>query len=406
MPKQRRSFSAEFKAKVGLEALTGIEPLHVIAQRHQVHPVQVSQWKKEVSERLPEVFAKPSAQVRDEIARDQKEKELYARIGQLQMELEWLKKKLARSGTEERRRMIEPAHPRLSVRQQCELLELPRSTYYHRPKPEPEEDRVLRQVIDETYLAHPFFGSRQMTRWLRRQGHAVNRKRVRRLMQQMGLEAIYRRPNLSKAAKAHPVHPYLLRDLAVTQPNQVWATDITYIPLAGGFVYLCAVIDWHSRYVLAWELSNTLDAAFCVRAVARAMARHGRPEIFNPDQGCQFTSAEFTQPLLAAGVRLSMDGKGRCLDYRGAADSLTRLRRTPLAQPQARGGLSQTLRVGRGRAPADRRLPRLLQRAPPALRPRPRHPRRDLPPPRPPPAGRLTASGEGGGGRKANAVSL
>jgi putative transposase len=210
--------------------------------------------------------------------------------------------------------MIEPAHPELSVQRQCALLELPRSTFYHRAKPEADTNLALMRVIDETYLAYPFFGSRQMTRWLRRQGHTVNRKRVRRLMAAMGLEAIYRRPNLSRRAAAHPVYPYLLRDLAVTRPNQVWATDITYIPVQGGYVYLCAVIDWHSRYVLAWELSNTLDAAFCVRAVRRAMERHGKPEIFNTDQGCQFTSAEFTQPLLAAGVRLSMDGKGRCLD--------------------------------------------------------------------------------------------
>ena len=210
--------------------------------------------------------------------------------------------------------MIEPQHPRLSVAQQCQLLALPRSTYYHRPEPESDTNLALLRVIDETSLAYPFFGSRQMTRWLRRQGHPVNRKRVRRLMRTMGLEPIYRRPNLSQAAAAHPIYPYLLRDLAVTRPNQVWATDITYIPVRGGYVYLCAVIDWHSRYVLAWELSNTLDATFCVRAVQRAMAAHGVPEIFNTDQGSQFTSAEFTQPLLAAGVRLSMDGKGRCLD--------------------------------------------------------------------------------------------
>jgi putative transposase len=210
--------------------------------------------------------------------------------------------------------MIEPEHPKLSVKRQCVLLELARSTYYHRGRPESDENLRLMRVIDETYLAYPFFGSRQMARWLRRQGHEVNRKRVRRLMAAMGLEAIYRRPNLSKAAVAHPIYPYLLRELVVNRPNQVWATDITYIPVQGGYVYLCAVIDWHSRYVLAWELSNTLDAGFCVRAVRRAMTRHGTPEIFNTDQGCQFTSAEFTQPLLAAGVRLSMDGKGRCLD--------------------------------------------------------------------------------------------
>jgi putative transposase len=210
--------------------------------------------------------------------------------------------------------MIEPEHPRLSVARQCQLLELPRSTYYHRPQPEADENLRLMRVIDETYLAYPFFGSRQTTRWLRRQGYRVNRKRVQRLMRQMGLEAIYRKPSLSRAQPGHRVYPYLLRDLAVDHPNQVWSADITYVPLYGGYAYLCAVIDWHSRYLLAWELSNTLDASFCARAAQRAIAQHGLPEIFNTDQGCQFTAAEFTQPLLDRGVKLSMDGKGRALD--------------------------------------------------------------------------------------------
>jgi putative transposase len=210
--------------------------------------------------------------------------------------------------------MIEPDHRALSVTRQCELLGLPRASYYHRPQPKPAEDRRLMQLIDETYLAFPFFGSRQMTRWLRRQGERINRKRVQRLMRVMGLEAIYQKPNLSRAQPGHRIYPYLLRKLAVTRPNQVWATDITYVPVHGGYAYLCAVMDWHSRYVLAWELSNTLDASFCARAVQRAIDAHGAPEIFNSDQGCQFTSAEFTAPLLALGVKLSMDGKGRCLD--------------------------------------------------------------------------------------------
>ena len=210
--------------------------------------------------------------------------------------------------------MIEPDHRALSVTRQCELLGLPRASYYHQPQPEPQENLRLMRLIDETYLAYPFFGSRQMTRWLRRQGERVNRKRVQRLMRAMDLEAIYRKPNLSRPQAGHRVYPYLLRDLKVTRPNQAWAMDITYIPVRGGYVYLCAIIDWHSRYVLAWELSNTLDASFCVRAVERAIAVHGTPEIFNTDQGCQFTSVEFTAPLLALGVKLSMDGKGRALD--------------------------------------------------------------------------------------------
>lgn len=210
--------------------------------------------------------------------------------------------------------MIEPGHPKLSIARQCGLLGLARASYYHRPEPETDVNLRLMRVIDETYLAHPVFGSRQMTRWLRRQGEVVNRKRVRRLMQAMGLEAIYQKPNTSRKHPQNPVYRYLLRRLKVDRPNQVWAADITYVPIQGGFVYLCAVIDWYSRAVLAWELSNTLDAGFCVRAVERAMAQFGVPEIFNTDQGCQFTSAEFTQPLLAAGVKLSMDGRGRALD--------------------------------------------------------------------------------------------
>jgi len=210
--------------------------------------------------------------------------------------------------------MIEPKHPKLSVVRQCELLGLARASYYHQSEPEPDENLRLMRVIDETYLAHPEFGSRQMTRWLRRQGYRINRKRVRRLMQLMSLEAIYQKPNTSRRNPEHRAYRYLLRHLSIERPNQVWAADITYVPIKGGFIYLFAVIDWYTRAVLAWELSNTLDASFCVQAVQRAMAQYGLPEIFNTDQGCQFTSAEFLQPLLAAGVSISMDGRGRALD--------------------------------------------------------------------------------------------
>ena len=210
--------------------------------------------------------------------------------------------------------MIDSDHPRLSVSRQCLLLALPRSTHYHQPRPILPENLLFMKLIDELYMLYPFYGSRQMARALRRQGYDINRKRIQRLMRVMGLEAIYRKPNLSRANAAHRVYPYLLRNLTVVRPNQVWATDLTYIPVRGGFAYLCAVIDWHSRCVLAWELSNTLDAAFCVRVLKKAIQHHGVPEIFNTDQGCQFTSAEFTGVLLAHGIKISMDGKGRCLD--------------------------------------------------------------------------------------------
>jgi putative transposase len=212
--------------------------------------------------------------------------------------------------------MIDKNHPRISTARQCRLLGLPRASYYHRPRPKPPEDLQLMRAIDEAYMANPVFGSRQMMRWLRRQGYRINRKRVQRLMELMGLEAIYQKPNLSRPNAEHRIYPYLLRNLQVTKPNQVWAADLTYVPIQGGFLYLFAVIDWYSRAVLAWSLSNTLDAGSCAAAVQRAIARYGVPEIFNTDQGCQFTSTEFTQPLLALGVKLSMDGKGRALDNR------------------------------------------------------------------------------------------
>jgi putative transposase len=210
--------------------------------------------------------------------------------------------------------MIEPKHPGLPIVRKCELLGLARASYYHQPEPEIDENLRLMRVIDEMYLAYPVFGSRQMTRWLRPQGCSVNRKRVRRLMRLVGLEAIYREPKLSRKHPSNPIFRYLLRRLVIDRPNQVWATDITYIPIQGSFIYLCAVIDWYSRAVLSWELSNTLDAGSCVRAVERAIEQYGVPEIFNIDQGFQFTSTEFTNRLLARGVKISMDGRGRGLD--------------------------------------------------------------------------------------------
>ena len=208
---------------------------------------------------------------------------------------------------------MEPGHPELSVRRQCELLGLPRATYYYEPCPETEDNLRLMALIDEEYTRHPCYGSRRMAAWLRRHtGEAVNRKRVRRLMALMGLEAIYPKPRLSAGAN-HKVYPYLLRGVAVVRPDQVWSSDITYVGLPGGFMYLCCVIDWYSRYVLSWELSNTLDGDFCLACLEAALAR-GRPEVFNTDQGCQFTAEAFTSRVEAAGARVSMDGVGRCLD--------------------------------------------------------------------------------------------
>ena len=201
----------------------------------------------------------------------------------------------------------------LSVRQQCELLDLSRSSYYYEPATATAKNLALMALIDQEYTAHPFYGSRRITTWLGNQGHEVNRKRVQRLMRLMGLEAVYPKPRLSIGGAGHKVYPYLLRNVAIERVNQVWSTDITYIPLPNGFLYLTAVVDWHSRYVLSWRLSNTLDVGFCIEALEEAL-RCGCPEVFNTDQGVQFTSVSYTSRLEAVGAKVSMDGKGRCLD--------------------------------------------------------------------------------------------
>lgn len=209
--------------------------------------------------------------------------------------------------------MVDPMNP-LPVRRQCELLALPRSTFYYAPKPVAEEDLALMALIDRCHLEHPFYGSRRIRDWLEDEGHRVNRKRVQQLMRTMGLVALYPKRNLSLANQAHKVYPYLLRNLVIDRPNQAWAADVTYIPMAKGFVYLVAIMDWCSRRVLSWRVSNTLDASFCVEALTEAIQTHGAPEIFNTDQGCQFTSEEFTSVLKQHDVRISMDGKGRWVD--------------------------------------------------------------------------------------------
>jgi putative transposase len=199
------------------------------------------------------------------------------------------------------------------VRRQCELLGLCRASLYYQPATETADNLRLMRLIDQEYTAHPFLGSRRMAAWLNGQGEEANRKRVQRLMRLMGLEAIYPKPRLSLAGRGHRIYPYLLRDVAITRPDQVWSTDITYVPLTAGFMYLAAVIDWYSRYVIAWRLSNTLDGSFCLEMLEEALSR-GRPEVFNTDQGVQFTAAAWTGRLVEAGVAVSMDGKGRCLD--------------------------------------------------------------------------------------------
>jgi putative transposase len=211
---------------------------------------------------------------------------------------------------------IEKDHPRLSVRRQCRVLLLSRSTLYYAPVGESVENLALMRLIDEQFLQTPWYGSRQMARWLQRQGHSAGRHRVRRLMKKMGLVPIYQPPKTSQPHPEHKIYPYLLRDLTIERPNHVWCADITYIPMRRGFLYLVAIMDWSTRKVLAWRLSNTMDVGFCLEALDEAMARYGKPEIFNTDQGSQFTSLDFTAKLKDAEIKISMDGRGRWIDNR------------------------------------------------------------------------------------------
>ena len=210
--------------------------------------------------------------------------------------------------------MVDRSNTKLSLSAQCRVLNLNRASLYYRPKGESAETLALMRRIDELFMKYPFYGSRQMVRHLAREGTRIGRHRVRRLMRKMGLQAIYQAPRTSQPHPEHRIYPYLLKGLSITQANHVWCADISYIPMRRGFLYLVAIMDWATRKVLAWKLSNTMDASFCVEALEAAMARYGKPEIFNTDQGSQFTGSDFTGKLLAAEVKISMDGRGRCMD--------------------------------------------------------------------------------------------
>jgi putative transposase len=214
---------------------------------------------------------------------------------------------------EEKRRWIEEKHPRLSVKRQCELLDLDRSSFYYVARPENQFNLTLMRLLDEQYTKTPFYGVRRMTHWLKRKGHDVNMKRIRRLLREMGLESIYPKPHLSQGVAEHRKYPYLLKGVKIIRPNQVWGIDITYIRLVRGSAYLVAIMDWFSRYVLAWRLSISLELEFCLAVLEEAL-RCAIPDTLNSDQGSQFTSIPFTGRLEAAGVKISMDGRGRAFD--------------------------------------------------------------------------------------------
>uniref|UniRef100_UPI003F4AEF4B IS3 family transposase n=1 Tax=Lentibacter algarum TaxID=576131 RepID=UPI003F4AEF4B len=309
---KRKQHAPEFKAKVALEALKGEETAAELASRFGVHPTMIHQWKRALLEGASGVFER-GGRKNPEINEEQV-KELHAKIGELAVANDFLSRKLKPMDRQVRHDMIEPNNSILSIGQQCRLLSISRSSFYYKLKGETAQNLDLMRRIDEQFLETPFFGVRQMTWYLRNDGHLVNEKRIRRLMRLMGLMPIYQKPNTSRPAKGHKTYPYLLKGLRVDRPNQVWCADITYLPMRRGFLYLVAIMDWHTRKVLAWRISNTLEADFCVEALNEAIHKFGPPEIMNTDQGSQFTSFAWTDRLRRSGVRISMDGKGRYLD--------------------------------------------------------------------------------------------
>src|ERR1039457_4196612 len=283
----RRNHTAEFKSKVALAAIRGEKTLSELAEQFDIHPNQITQWKSQLLEGAAggfggEVKAVPGGGGSrcEAAARQDRRPDLGERF---------FRRGAHQGGTAERKAMIDPEHD-LPIRQQAVALGISRSSVYYQPRPISAEDLWLMRHIDELHLNYPFAGSRMLRDLLRQQGLEVGRRHIATLMRRMCIEAIYRRPNTSKPAPGHRIYPYLLRGLAVTRPNQVWAMDITYIPMARGLVYLAAVVDWFSRRVLAWKLSITMETSFCIEALEEALSTNEKPEIFNTDQGSQFTS--------------------------------------------------------------------------------------------------------------------
>ncbi|MBF3782342.1 IS3 family transposase [Burkholderia pseudomallei] len=306
----RRTHSAAFKAKVALAAVKGERTLAELAQQFDVHPNQITEWKRQLQERAVDVFGAagtPSNEPPVDV------KTLHAKIGQLTLENDFLSGSARQSRTAERKAMIDRTHA-LPVSRQTRLVGIARSSAYYRPQPVSETDLLLMRRIDEVHMEFPFAGARMLARLLRREGHEVGRRRVRTLMKRMGVEALYCKPNTSRRNAQHKIWPYLLRGMKIARANQVFALDTTYIPMARGFVYLTAVVDWASRKILAHRVAITLEATHAVEALEEAFARYGLPDIVNTDQGSQFTAGAFTEAVLGRGVRLSMDGKGAWRD--------------------------------------------------------------------------------------------
>ena len=310
----KKQYTSAFKAKLVLELLRENKPLSQLAAEHKVHPNQLRQWRDQALRELPTLFDKKSQTAELAAAHERQSEELYAEIGRLTTQVAWLKKNLALTlPRAERVALVERDAGALPLVVQADLLSLSRASLYYRHSPPLAQEVALKHRIDELYTRHPFYGSQRITVCLQREGLLVNRKAVQRHMREMGLAGICPGPNLSRRNQLHGTYPYLLRGLKVTRPNQVWGVDITYVRLLAGWLYLVAILDWHSRYVVSWELSDTLETEFVLTAVEGALAT-ATPEIFNSDQGSHFTSPQYIERLVSAGAQISMDGKGRALD--------------------------------------------------------------------------------------------
>ncbi|MFD2853457.1 IS3 family transposase [Eoetvoesiella caeni] len=306
----RRTHSAAFKAKVALAAIKGDRTLAELAQQFDVHPNQITEWKRQLQEKAADAFGS-AGQSNNEPPVDLKV--LHAKIGQLTLENDFLGKRAHQGGIAERKAMIDRTHA-LPVSRQAKLVGIARSSVYYQARPVGDRDLMLMRRIDELHLEFPFAGARMLARLLRRDGYEVGRRHVRTLMKRMGVQALYCKPNTSRRNVQHKVWPYLLRDMRIDRANQVWALDTTYIPMARGFMYLTAVVDWASRKVLAHRVAITLEAVHAVDALEEAFTRYGLPDIVNTDQGSQFTASAFAEAVQSRGIRLSMDGKGSWRD--------------------------------------------------------------------------------------------
>lgn len=314
---KRRNFKPEEKAKIVIEILKEEKTLNEIAAEYEIHPNQLSRWKAEFLNNAGRAFSKETDEIEKVKQSYEKEKdELLRQIGQLSYEVTWLKKNLANSKSrEDRINMIERDNKKLSISKQAKLLSLNRTSLYYKPVPVNDEELQIKRLIDEIYTKHPEHGYRRMTTILNRDyGVVINRKRTRRYMREMGIHGFCPGPNLSKHLHSKYVYPYLLRGLNIDRPNQVWSIDITYCRMKHGFMYMTAIIDWYSRYIVGFSLSNTLDKTSVVETIKKAIKKHGTPEIMNSDQGSQFTSDEYINILKSNSIKISMDGKHRALD--------------------------------------------------------------------------------------------